>query len=258
MKLTEDPATSALLVRQLGVISRRQLLTLAWTAPVIDGAVRHRRLEVVHRGVYRTPGSGQPPHQDAMAAVLRAGRGARATGAPVLQQLRNPGVALGAPALTLLPAPRRLLSNPVPWRRDLAPDADRRSLGPDHHGAQAVLALIAAGHPDQESHGERDLAASLVRLGLGPLVRWQIQLAADIRVDCLLDIVRAVLEYDGRAHHSDPRDRAADRRRDQRISDLGHRVVRITKDDLRDDDALRTKLERELGIDIAQLARLTM
>ena len=132
-----------------------------------------------------------------------------------------------------------------------------KRLGTEHDGACAVLNLIAAGHLDQESHGERDLAASLARLGLNLLVRWQVQLAADIRVDCLLDIVRAVLEYDGRDHHTDPRDRATDRRRDRRINDLGHRVVRITKDDLRDDSAFRAKLERELGIDVARLARLT-
>lgn len=305
MKLTHDPATTTLLVQQLGIISRRQLLALGWTAPVIDGAVRHQRLEVLHRGVYRMPGCGRPPHQDAMAAVLRAGRGARATGAPVLQQLRNPAVARGAPALTLLPAPRRLPSNPVRWRRDLGPDDDHQllgpvpattparafvevatvwtarrrltiidhlrwdglattgsigdcaeRLGPGHGGARAVLELIAAGHLEQESHGERDLAASLARLGLAPLVRWQVQLAVDLRVDALLDIAKAVLEYDGRDHHSDARDRAADGRRDRRIHDLGLRVVRITKDDLQDDGALRAKLERELGINVAQLARL--
>lgn len=305
MNLTDDPATTALMVRQLGVISRRQLLARGWTASVVDGAVRHGRLEVVHRGVYRVPCSGRPRHQAAMAAVLRAGPGARITGAPVLQQLRDPAVARGAPTFILLPAPRDLRSNPVPWRRDPAPDDDGHALGPvpataparalvevaaiwspnrcltvidhlrwdglgttdaivdcaerlgpDHPGARAVLELVEAGHLDQESHGERSMAGSLTRLGIARLVRWQVRLAADIRVDGLLDIAKAVLEYDGERHHTDGRDRAADDRRDQRINALGLRVVRITKEDLRDDDTLRAKLERELGIDVAALARL--
>jgi very-short-patch-repair endonuclease len=305
MRLTDDPATTALVIRQLGVISRRQLLAQGWPAPVVDGAVRRGRLEVLHRGVYRIPGSAQPPGQAAMAAVLRAGRGARVTGAPVLQQLRDPAVARGAPALTLLPPPRCLRTTPVLWRPDLAPDDDSRllgpvpattparafvevaaswsprrrltvadhlrwdrlattdaivgcaqRLGPHHDGARAVLDLIAAGHLDQESHGERDLAASLTRLGLRPLLRWQVHLAVDIRVDCLLGIAKAVLEYDGEHHHSDARDLAADARRERRIHELDHRVVRITKHDLRDDDALRAKLEQELGIDVAQLSQL--
>ena len=305
MRLADHPATADQMILQIGLITRRQLLGHGWSAGTVDGAVQRGCLEVVHRGVYRVPGSARPPQQEALAAVLRAGSGARITGGIVLRRLRRPALVQRAPTIVLVPAPRRLPSDPVAWRRDRAPGRDDHHLGPipatsparaflevatvgpqrhqltiidhlrwdglattvdlvtcaqhlgrRHAGARPVLDLIADGHLERESHGERDLAAGLDRLGIGGLVRWQVDIAPGLRVDGLLEVARAVLEYDGRAHHTDPRDRSADARRDGRLAGRGLRVVRITAQDLRSDATLRAKLERELGIDLASRAQL--
>jgi very-short-patch-repair endonuclease len=294
----DHPATLRLLVSQHGLVTRAQLLALGWRADVVDGAVRNGQLSVVHRGVYRVPGSAQPPEQALLAAVLRAGDGARLTGEAVLHHLGidEVGIAGRARSIVLVPPPRRLVTDPVPWRRDRAPDHDHRALGPipattaarafvevadrwrrrrqltivdqlrwrghategeivacahrlgsRHPGARATLQLVASGHLEQESHGERDLAAALAQLGLSGLVRWQVWVSPLFRVDALIASHRVVLEYDGSNHHTHRRDRRRDASRDRELAALGYRVIHVTKTHLGDLDTLRDRLEEDLG-----------
>lgn len=66
--------------RQHGAISSRQLSALGISDDVSTSMVRRGVLERVHRGVYRLPGGAAPAEQAIMAAVLRAGPDARASG----------------------------------------------------------------------------------------------------------------------------------------------------------------------------------
>jgi very-short-patch-repair endonuclease len=69
-------ALFALAERQYGVISRAQALATGMPASVLDRRVAQRRLEPVHPGVYRIPGSPRTGRQRAMAATLWLGEAA--------------------------------------------------------------------------------------------------------------------------------------------------------------------------------------
>jgi hypothetical protein len=111
--------------RQLGLLSRRQLLRHLGP-DAADGVVRHGHLVRVERGVYRVPGGTPSPLQPAVAAALRAGRGATLTGAAVLAHHRVDGVdPAEAPFEVLVGEGRRLEAVSFPWRRD--PNPARRT-----------------------------------------------------------------------------------------------------------------------------------
>lgn len=98
------------LERQYGVASRQQLLKAGLETTVLAGMVRRGHLEMVQRGVYRAAGSYVPAEQRAMAAVLRAGPGARLAGEHALALYGIEGAHLrGAP--TILLPPRRTLTS---------------------------------------------------------------------------------------------------------------------------------------------------
>lgn len=62
--------------RQLGLVTRRQLLEHGVPAPTVDAAVRRRHLLPAARGVYRVPGAPDTPDVRLLAQVLSAGPGA--------------------------------------------------------------------------------------------------------------------------------------------------------------------------------------
>lgn len=113
------------LERQYGVASRQQLLKAGLETTVLAGMVRRGHLEMVQRGVYRTAGSYVPAEQRAMAAVLRAGPGARLAGAHALALYGIEGAHLrGAPTI-LLPPRRTLTSVDFIVLRTVVPARDR-------------------------------------------------------------------------------------------------------------------------------------
>lgn len=109
----------------------------------------------------------------------------------------------------------------------------------DHPGTPrlARLGLLDPGRP--ESPGERRLAGVLDQLGIE--VRWQVDLAPDLRVDGLWAEHDVVLEYDGPTHRG-VRDRRRDEVRDRRIRDLGYQPVHLTAADVADPLALAARL----------------
>lgn len=62
--------------RQLGLVTRQQLIAQGVPPTTIDDAVAHQRLERVTRGVYRLPGAPETPEVRMLAKVLAAGNGA--------------------------------------------------------------------------------------------------------------------------------------------------------------------------------------
>jgi hypothetical protein len=115
--------------RQLGVLSRRQLL-VRLGPDTTDGLVRHGHLERLERGVYRIPGGTPSPQQPAIAAALRAGPGATLTGPAVLAHHRVDGVdPTRAPFEVLVGVGRRLEVASFPWRPDPHPPRRTTALG---------------------------------------------------------------------------------------------------------------------------------
>lgn len=107
---------------QYGVVSRRQLLR-ELSASEVNGRVRHGRLVVVERGVYRVPGGAVVPEQRPFAAALRSGAGATLTGPFVLGHLGVDGFRRDDAFEVLLPPGRRPPRVDFPTRPD--PQAGR-------------------------------------------------------------------------------------------------------------------------------------
>lgn len=105
MKLTVT--ARRVLAAQYGVASREQLLDAGVRPAVLAGMVRRGDLETVERGVYRAIATSVPPEQVVMAAVLRAGPGARLSGEHALALYRVEGAGLcGAPTVLVPPGKR--------------------------------------------------------------------------------------------------------------------------------------------------------
>lgn len=115
------PDVLALARRQDGVIARRQVLARGYTEGQVEGWVRRTRLAPVERGVYRVPGGAWRPEQDAMAAVLRCGRGARVSGPLVLGLLGLQECASDPRFTVLTPAGRRVRNVAFPTASDPRP-----------------------------------------------------------------------------------------------------------------------------------------
>jgi hypothetical protein len=134
---------------QVGVISRAQLRELGATSAQIDAMVRRGHLVIVHRGVYLRSGVGCSPQQEALAAVLRCGPGARVTGMRVLGQLGVDHVPDDAPFLVLLPPGRRERYVDFPTARDLRPDRHHARIGPLPATTPARCLVEVATHTDE-------------------------------------------------------------------------------------------------------------
>jgi very-short-patch-repair endonuclease len=112
-----------LAARQHGVLARRQI-TAVLGDDRFDGLTRRGHLRRVHHGVVVVAGSPPTPHQAMLAAVLRAGDGARLTGPGVLGLFDVDGFSPGDPFEVLLPPGRRLVRVEFVARPDPLPDAD--------------------------------------------------------------------------------------------------------------------------------------
>lgn len=101
-------AVSAVLARQDGVVSRRQLLEAGSTQTRIDTLLRRRELVVVHPGVYLTHTGTSTWNERCWAATLYAGRSAL----HLQSALHQPG---------RLPLPTGPVHVAVDWTRRIAP-----------------------------------------------------------------------------------------------------------------------------------------
>lgn len=114
---------AALAARQHGVVARWQLVERGLTNGQIGAAVRRGRLGRLARGVYLVEGAMTTPMAEVMAAVLRAGRGARAAGERLLAAAGVRDAAEDGPFAVLVPVGRRLSGLDVPVRADAFEDA---------------------------------------------------------------------------------------------------------------------------------------
>lgn len=117
-------------------------------------------------------------------------------------------------------------------------------------GARVVLRVIGSRALDQESEGERVLAALLVDFeGL----EWGVKdVVPNRRLDCFERSALFVIEFDGRDHHVLPTDRDADGLRDIEIQSvtidgIALEVFRVTGGMVRDDpDGVRRYIRRRI------------
>jgi very-short-patch-repair endonuclease len=127
--------------RQHGLVTRAQLRTAGVPEDTVDCAVREARLVHRERGVYAVPGAPATSEQEVMAAVLRAGAGARATGERMLALSGLPGLDRAGPFTVLVSEHRRVRGVRWPVRRT---DLD----GP---GGHATIVGIASFSPARNS-----------------------------------------------------------------------------------------------------------
>ncbi len=130
MIITTDSPTDQLATDQYGLLTHAQLVDLGWTTSAIGRAASDGCLRLAHAGVYRVAGSPDLPQQRMLAAVLRAGRGARLSGAATLSLLRVHGIPSDVTPYVLLAPKRRLANVPFTWARDHASGHHHEPLGP--------------------------------------------------------------------------------------------------------------------------------
>lgn len=159
--------------RQLGLICRVQVCDAGIPADTLDSWLRRGELEAVERGVYRRPGAPTPEAQHILAAVFRAGRGARATGASACALYGLEGFDLRDPAWVAVPPERRvrgvdfIVARTVLTRVDLATVAGVPSVTPIRAVIDAAARVqgkpLRVGIDDGRRHGTIDLGRLLRR-----------------------------------------------------------------------------------------------
>lgn len=133
------------------------------------------------------------------------------------------------------------------------------------HGVSDLQALVA--HTPMHPGSRRLAASGLIDVGVGesPPERTidtllahlhpsrQVLLLDRYRVDLYFAVARLVIEYDGPLHRA-PARRAKDQRRDDDLRQAGIEVIRLTKEDLADEDALVRRIEAVIARRAAMLA----
>ncbi|MBW3604381.1 MAG: type IV toxin-antitoxin system AbiEi family antitoxin domain-containing protein [Actinobacteria bacterium] len=97
-----------LLHRQLGLVARAQVLAAGVPRATLHAWLLRGALEPVEWGVYRLPGTAVPKEQRILAALLRAGDRARATGWSACALYGLEGFDLGARPWVAIPKGRRV------------------------------------------------------------------------------------------------------------------------------------------------------
>lgn len=92
----------------MGLITRARLRAFGVPESTIEGWVTGGVLEIVERGVYRQPGTAVPDSQRLVAAILRAGADARATGWSACALYGLEGFDLAAQPWIAIPPDRRV------------------------------------------------------------------------------------------------------------------------------------------------------
>ena len=265
--------------RQHGVVSTPQLLAAGWDKDVVARRVARGYLRRLHHGVYLA-GPLETPHTAAMAAVLATGGVVSHYPAAVLWDVRPPregplhviaggrsqaGVVVHHTALDPRDRTRRHgvpVTSAARTILDLAAAADEleralneamlqrrvslRSLNeqfsryPRHQGTATLRGMIEAEPRLTRSDLERIALGLIRRAGLRePETNVRIE---GYEVDLLWRDRNLIVEIDSWAFHSMRRSFEQDRRRDQRLTTAGWRVIRIT------DRQLTTEPERVVAI----------
>jgi very-short-patch-repair endonuclease len=113
-----------------------------------------------------------------------------------------------------------------------------------HPGVEAVRTLLGAADPKAESPGET-LTRHLLTM-LGYRVTSQVNVGAEsieCRVDFLLEGEPVVVEFDGATKYTERSVLWAEKKREDRLRDLGFEVVRLTWADVHNPKVVRAKVE---------------
>lgn len=129
---------------------------------------------------------------------------------------------------------------------------DLRSLverTPAHPGSRRLATSGLVDVDAGESPPERTLATLLAHLHPSQ----QVLLLDRYRVDLYFPVARLVIEYDGPTHLA-PARRAKDQDRDDDLREAGIEVIRLTKEDLADEDGLVRRIEGVIARRAAMIA----
>jgi very-short-patch-repair endonuclease len=253
--------------RQHGVVSTAQLLAAGWDKDAIARRVERGYLRRLHHGVYLV-GPIESPHARAMAAVLATDGIVSSYPAAVLWDWRPPregpmhaiAAGRGRPGITVhhttlhpsditrrhgIPttsAARTLLDlaateptaeleralNEAGLQRRVSPHSltEQFSRYPHHRGTAALRKAIATEPRLTRSDLER-IALGLIRRARLPEPETNVRVEGH-EVDLLWRDVGLIVEIDSWAFHSVRSSFEQDRRRDQRLTTAGYRVIRIT------------------------------
>lgn len=122
----EERSVLSLAEQQYGVVTRRQALKLGMTERQIDRRLAAERLEMVHPGVYRIPGSARNAHQANLAACFWPGKDAALSHGAAGELLHLDGVSSTAAHVTIADRGRHRKANGVVVHRSAAlPRVDR-------------------------------------------------------------------------------------------------------------------------------------
>jgi very-short-patch-repair endonuclease len=254
--------------RQLGHVTRAQLLALGCSSRWIDSQIRQGLLIPVHAGVYAVGHVPRHAHCRTMAAVLACGAGAAAShwsgaalwevaGWPALCEVsapgnrRRPGVVTHR-SRTLSPGEVRRRHG-VPVTSPVRTVLDLQSQLSDARLTRLVNDLRTAGHLRATAFGELCARSARVErlLGDGALTRSALEdlfrafvarhglpmpelnarvlIGSRMReVDALYRQARLIIELDSWTHHSDRASFESDRAKDAAALAAGYRTLRST------------------------------
>lgn len=160
--------------KQLGLITRAQALGCGLTSGQIDTRLSSGAWVALFPGVYATSNSPSTWRRSVLAAVLRGGPDAVASGSCAAALLSLPGFRPGQIEVT---TPRQLKNTPFRVRRGRVPEGQTTRIGPIRlTDAARTLLDIAAMVPDDVLEGAVDdaLRRSLTSL---PRLRWLMRTA---------------------------------------------------------------------------------
>jgi hypothetical protein len=127
-----------LVQRQLGLITRRQVIENGCTAAAVSSWLRRGQLETVYTAVYKVAGSAVTPEQRLLAAALRAGADARLTGWSAGALYGLDGTDFGWTPWVVIPRKRRVQEERIVVQRSELGRGEVR-----HSGAGAARSGVA-------------------------------------------------------------------------------------------------------------------
>jgi hypothetical protein len=265
---------SRVIERQLGHVTRAQLLDAGWSTGAIKSHVRRGLLIPVHAGVYAVGHIPKHAHARSMAAVLAGGAGAALSHAAAAalwdvldwpatleivspRQHRRPGLRCHrSKTLTRRDIRRRHgvpVTSPARTVLDLAPRLDDLPLQrlindlrvAGHLNTTAfkdlcarssrIEALLGDSERPTRSPPEDLFRAFLIRRGI-PLPEFNVTVDGR-EVDALYREQKLIVEIDSWGYHGDRPAFRRDRRKDGRALAGGYRTLRVVTDQLDDETA---------------------
>ena len=155
--------------RQLGLITREQALAEGLTRRQIEGRVRRDEWALIHQGIYADRASAHSWRRSVLAAVLRGGTGAVASGFCAAALLSLPGF---RPSKIEITTPMRLRNVPFSTRLGSIPPMQISRVGVIPVTDAPRTLLDVAGRVDRITHEDALDDALRRNLTSPPRLRW--------------------------------------------------------------------------------------